>query len=326
MLLLAFSYLKKSKHLLVAALVFFFFSGLDAAVLVFYPDYGEPLSTHWLQWWTAWGHIGSNLFNIAWIPQHLIGAGIGACVFLYNRSLALQYSALIAAIVFLWSPFCALGLLPLGIWALAKEGYKTALTAQNLIAAPFLLLPLILYGTQGSQGVPFMLGWQFHNFTFSSFVIFCVIEFLLVLAILYYAMPKQRFLLLTLGVFLTLLSLVIRDVTFNNLLMRGSMPAVCIMAVLVVRALLENKSWCRELLIAYLFAGAFPVAAAFAKGISSSTETVDKSMTFEKLTSIYTYEEHPYMTDFYLVKTENMEKFFNTPLMRSLTVRSEVKR
>ena len=208
--------------------------------------------------------------------------------------------------------------MPLGIWALVKEGYKNALTPQNLVVAPLLLLPLILYGIQGSQGVPFMLGWEFNTFTFSSFVIFCVIEFLLVLAILYYAMPKQRFLIATLAVFLTLLSLIIRDVTFNNLLMRASMPAICIMAALAFRALLENKSWCREALIVYLFIGAFPVAAAFAKGISPSTETVDKAMTFEKLTSIYTYEEHSYMTDFYLVKTESVQKFFDVPLMRDL--------
>ena len=99
-LFLAFRYLQKPRHLFVAALVFFFFSGVDAAMLLFYPGYSEPLSTHWFQWWTAWGHIGSNLFNIVWIPQHLIGASVGACLFLYNRRLALQYSGLIAAIVF----------------------------------------------------------------------------------------------------------------------------------------------------------------------------------------------------------------------------------
>ena len=315
---LSFSYLKKLRHLLVAALVFFFFSGLDAAVLIFYPGYGEPLSTHWLQWWTAWGHIGSNLFNIVWIPQHLIGASGGAALFLYNRRLALQHGTVIVAIVSLWSPFCALGLLPIIIRALIIEGYRTAFTVQNLLSAPLILIPIFMYAIQGSEGVPFMFGWEFHMFSFSSFVLFCAIEFLLVLAILYYMLPKEKRFILILGVFLTMLSLIIRDVTFNNLLMRGSMPAICIIAALVVKSLLENEGWRRELLILYLLIGALPVAAAFAYGFHPFMRGIDKKMTFEKMTTIYPYEKFPNMTDFYLVKTEHVQKFFNVPLMRGL--------
>ena len=225
-MLLAFHNISKSPRLLKAVLIFLVFSGLDIVGALLNNSLPALRYPQWPQTWVGWGEMWPVLTGIAWIPQHLIGASIGACLFLYNRRVALQYSGLIAALVFLWSPFCALGLLPLGIWALAKEGYKTALTLQNLVVAPLILTPLIFYGIQGAQGVPFMLGWEFHKFTFSSYVIFCIVEFLLILSILYYAMPKQRFLIATLAVFLTLLSLLVRDVTFNNLLMRGSMPAV----------------------------------------------------------------------------------------------------
>ena len=88
------------------------------------------------------------------------------------------------------------------------------------------------------------------------------------------------------------------------------------MAALAVKLLLENKSWLRELLIIYIFIGALPVVIAFAYGISPSVPMADKKMTFEKLTSIYTYEQHPYMTNFYLVKTKNAASLFGVPLMR----------
>ena len=41
-------------------------------------------------------------------------------------------------------------------------------------------------------------------------------------------------------------------------------------------------------------------------------------MIFEMLTNIYTYDRHPYMTNFYLVKTGSIQKFFDVQLMRGL--------
>ena len=139
-LFLAFSRWDKASHLFVAALIFFFFSGLDI-LYVFYYGHVEPVNSHWLQFYNGWGHIGSNIFNAAWIPQHLIGCGLGTCLFLYNRRLAVQYGALILAAVSMWSPFCAVGILPIAAYALVKEGYRTAFSLPNLLAAPSYSFP-----------------------------------------------------------------------------------------------------------------------------------------------------------------------------------------
>ena len=77
------------------------------------------------------------------------------------------------------------------------------------------------------------------------------------------------------------------------------------------------------LALAYLIAGAFPVAVAFVKGLSM--ERADNKMTLEKFVIIFPEKypgqwpniasQHPYQ---YLVETENVAKAFDVPLLRGL--------
>lgn len=328
MLFLAFSHLNRTSHLFVAVLIFFFFSGLDI-LYAFYYGYVEPINSHWLQWYNGWGHIGSNIFNAAWIPQHLIACGIGACIFFYNRRLAVQYGALILAVISMWSPLCAIGIFPMAAYALVKEGYRTSLTSPNLLIAPLILVPIALYLTQGTGQIPFMFVWEFHSFLFSDFVLFCIVEFLLMAFILFIMLPQQRFLISILCIFLTALCLV-RYGASNDLLMRASMPAICVMAMLAVKALLEIKDWRQEVLVVYLLVAAFPPAVAFANGFKPSVERVDKTLNFKKFIELSvknTRHNSPAMgarnKHQYLAKVNNMAKLFGTPLLRNLSLGSE---
>lgn len=327
MLLLAFSRSHKASHLFIAALIFFFFSGLDILYAIYY-GYVESVSSHWLQWYNGWGHIGSNIFNAAWIPQHLIGCGLGTCVFLYNRRLAVQYGALVLIVVSMWSPFCAVGILPIAVYTIVKEGYRTAFSLPNLLVAPLILTPIALYLTQGAGQIPFMFAWEFHRFLFSDFMLFCFAEFLLVAFILCLMLPQQRFLISTLCIFLITLCLLRYGVT-NDLLMRASMPAICVMAVLAFRALMQDKSWRREMLIVYLFVAALPPAVAFASGFMPSVARVDKTLDFQKFIEFYVkihendHKIGKHTAHHYLVKTSNMAKFFGNPLLRNLSLGGE---
>jgi len=102
----------------------------------------------------------------------------------------------------------------------------------------------------------------------------------------------------------------------NDLLMRGTIPAIFIMAVLTAKTLLNRGRLGREIIIAYLCIGAFPVVFALAKGHSASMRRVDEQMNFNKLTSIYSYDKHPYITYSYLARIENVRKIFGVPLLR----------
>lgn len=313
-LLLAFKNLHKVSHLLIAMTVFFLFSGWD--IVGAYLNGSIPyFAPHWPQIWVGWGEIWPTLTGLAWTPQHVIGGWIAASMFLSNRILAVKHSAVVIAMTALWSPFCAIGLIPLAVYAILKAGYRTAITFPNLLAAPLVAISVGLYLSQGAGQIPFTFVQQHASFTVLSFILFCVFEFLLALAILYLLKGAEKDLLIVLGVFLTSLCL-LRFGVLNDLLMRGTIPAIFIIAVLTAKALLQNGKLGREVIIAYLCIGAFPVVFALAKGHSASVPRVDEQMNFNKLTSIYTYEKHPYMTYSYLVRKENVHKIFGMPLLR----------
>ena len=117
-------------------------------------------------------------FNHA--PQHAIAAFLVTSLFFCYRRLFLQYAGVMFVVTTMWSPFCAIGLLPLIGWVSYKEGFKTALTTQNLLAAPLLAVPIVLYLTQGAEQIPLMFSWQHHNFSLLSLVLFCFFEILLI--------------------------------------------------------------------------------------------------------------------------------------------------
>ena len=316
-LFLAFYKVKKLSHLFIVAGVFFLFSGLDA-VGILYRDEIEQITPHWLQWWSLGGYIGSYLFNLSLLPQHTVGTCLAVCLFLYNRYLAVRYSALITTVVVMWSPFCALGLLPVVIWSIAKEGYKSALTIQNLIIAPLLAAPILLYLSQGAEQIPLMFVWQWEDFSLSESAIFVISEFVIITLIMYWLRPQERSLIAALGVFLAILYF-FRGGEVNDMMSRGAVASICVLSILAAKQLIEKRGWQREVLSFYLIIGALPVAVAFVKGIMPSTERPDKNMSFEKLTSIYTYEEHPYMTFSYLVSVSDMKKVWGIPILRDRT-------
>ena len=323
-LVLAFHNIRKTWHLFVGALVFFFFSGLDI-VKLFFQHHVEPINPIWLNWWDGIGLSLSSLSSIAYVPQHITGTCVATSLYIYNRRLALQYSGAIVVMTAMWSPFGAIGLVSAVVWAVLKEGYRLAFSRQNWLITPLLVLPVGLYLAQGAEQIPFMFAWQHPDFSLTNFIWFCVIEFLLILGILYWFEREERTLIIILAIFFLLISL-LRWGTHPELLMRGSITAVCIIAILVTQSLLKRLKrggWHQEILVVYLVAGAFPVAAAFVKGLSM--ERVDKKITLEKSFIIIPekYPEqwpraaskYPYQ---YIVKTKDVAEAFGVPLLREL--------
>ena len=320
-LMLAFHNLNKTKHLFVAALVFLFFSGLDIVGAWLTSNITMP-SISWLQWWAGEKLFGTapTLICLQYSPHHILVAWVVTCLFLYNRRLATQNSMLIIIVSVLWSSFCVIGFLPIAIWALYKEGYRTALTPQNLLVAPLLAIPILFYATQEAGQIPHMFIWEDPNFIFSNFIIFFLIEFLLIQIFLCYLVKEGRELLFTITSFIFVICF-LKMGYYNDLLTRVSMPVVCILSIWSVKALLENRGWRREALIGYLLVGALPAVVSLVMAVKPSTPRVDKSMTLER--HFHIVKPSPYIglsnyTSYFLAKTTNVATFFSIPLLRNL--------
>ena len=315
-MLLAFHNLNKTFHLFVAPLVLFLFSGLDL-VGAWLVDFLIAPGPYWLDWWAGQQVFAvlSNLNTFHHSPHHALAAFLPSSLFLFDRRYAVQYGALIITIIAMWSTFCAIGLLPIAVWAVHKEGLKTALTAQNLLVAPLLAIPIVLYLTQGAGQVPHMFTWEHDNFTFYNFFLFLLLEFLLVLAIFYWLCKEERSLIIALAVFLVILS-IYKFGEWNNLIYRGSIPSVFVMSIIMLNSLLKHKGWSREFLIVYMIIGAIPVLVISAKRVS--LPLADRNSSFQEH-----YDERP--AEFrdnerwqYLVKIGHAVRVFNTPLIRGL--------
>ena len=318
-LLIAFHNLHKASFLFIAASVFFIFSGLDI-VGAYLVNYTDNLSHAWLGGWG--GHrlfiVLSNLTTFHHAPQHAVAAFVSTSLIFCNRRLGLQYGAFILVIITMWSPFCAVGLLPLVMWSLYKEGFKTALTPQNLLVAPLLAMPIVLYLSQGTEQIPHMFAWQHANFSFISLILFCILEFLLILAILYYFLKEDtdRHIIFVLAAFLTLLC------TYNvglytDLLIRGSMPAICVMSILMAKAVLSNRGWQREILVTYMIIGAIPVVSAFAVGVSNTMPKTYRYSTFKQYLNDRAAEDREIHRSQNLVEIKSARYIGNIPLMRN---------
>ena len=312
---LAFYKIRKISHLFLVAAVFFLFSGLDI-VGIFYHGHIEEVTPHWLQWWGAGGYMGSYLFSLSLLPQHTIGTCLSACLFIYNRQLAVRYGALIIVAIAMWSPFCAIGLAPVAILALVKEGYGSAFTYQNLLAAPLIAIPIVLYLMQGTGEMPFMFVWQWKGFNFEQFILFMVSEVILIVTILLYIKGEEKDLVVATFIFFLFLC-IFRGGPHGELFSRGTVAGLCTLSILAGKALFQNSGWRREILVVYLLIGAFPVLVAFAKSISSSTSRVDKRTTAETLNFKYPLEEKPFTT-YYLAKQQDATYVAGISLLRTM--------
>ena len=318
-LALSFHSLRTTCQFFTCPIIFLFFSGLDLIGAYFIGNFSvHHTEADWLQNWTKWGQISPTMFGITWFPHHAIGGWIGTAMFLHNYQLATKYSVLIIVVVALWSPFCAIGLLPIAVWTIIHGGYKNIFTPQNILGAPLISVPIIMYLKHDVIHIPFKFVWENHEFSFYSFILFCLFEFLIILMFLYWR-RQDRGLIVCLSIFLAILCMFSFG-TANDLLMRCSIPAICTMAVLMVKNLLGSRGMIKKILMAHFAIGAIPVAFAFAAAISPLVMgRVDRDINLKK----FLYQATPPKGSgllsyhhYYLANAKNMTTFFGSPILR----------
>lgn len=315
-MLLIFSNLHKVQHLFVAALVFLFFSGFDIAG-AYLTGYTDPFSPHWLHWWAGERVLAilPNIAHLQYAAQHAIAAFLSTGLFLNNRHYAVKWGALIIVSTTMWSAFCAIGLLPIAAYTLFKEGWKTAVTPQNFLAAPLLAIVSVLYLTQEAGQVTYAFTWSISNFSFYSFLLFLFFEFLLILAVFYYFMKEERPLITIFAVFLTVFC-AFKIGLWNDLLLRVSMPAICIMSIWMLKCILLHKGWSREFFIVYLLVGTLPVVITLTMGLNAPS--ANRNATFKQYLDGRQPDERDIYRNQNLVSVASARRVLGIPLMRNL--------
>ena len=241
----------------IAVIVFFVFSGMDVIGRAFA---GLPLDGH-LEWWMA-PQYSSHVTQMFWVPQHGLVGWLGALLYLLWRERRIPLVVLTTPmpLLALLSPLSLIGMIPF----VALAGIETVRgrelrmidvvlpLAATMIALPSLLFLMAGSGSVGSAVAPLGFG------DYIEFETLEVFPFLVCVALL---PGRFRFGVATLA--LVAASLLVapygRIGPGQDFVMRASIPALAILALLVANALIqppaaERKFW-RWLLTAVLVIG-----------------------------------------------------------------------
>ena len=187
-----------------------------------------------------------NMTALMWVPQHFISAGLCAMLLVQLRQqpLFLAISGILVASCLLWSPFVAIGLLPLVAVLLIDNGIKPFLRWQNFFLAIPLAGLLALYLTSGSSNIPSGYLWERYEWGVLArwLPVFYFTEFLGLVCLLYFLRPqlcRERFFIASV---VTLL--IVPAYTFgwfNDWCMRTSFPALFVLCWYTAHVVLNHR-------------------------------------------------------------------------------------
>ncbi len=247
LILLMFTRGQRGWSTVLAVLIFIFFSGMDILRVILMEGWG------WIDLRIEWdrlpgidlgtGHLDasvvpikalSNMTSLLWNPQHLIPAGLYTLLMLQLRGHRrfLAVSAVLLAAAPFWSPFTAVGLLPLIAALLWENGARPFLRWPNLLLAVPLAALIALYQTSGPTDFPN--GWIWERYEWSLLVrwmpVFFFSEFLLLGVLLWVLRPDLRrepFFIASMAT-LCILPLYYYP-EYNNLQMRGALASLLLL-------------------------------------------------------------------------------------------------
>lgn len=235
----------------VALVVVTFFSGLD---IVGRFIVGKPLASH-LEFWFAIFQYSSHLTQAFWVPQHaLAGWLIALLLLLWRRGyLTVGGLAAIAPLTLLWSPFALIGALPFIVWAGMQSLWRRQIVWRD-IALPALTsviaLPSVVYLAAAPDGV----GARLVEQPLLSWAVFVFLEAMIwCLALLLLARRSRHG-----RAFLIIATFILLVAPFGQIgwsidfMMRATIPALAIIAVLVAEALTDQPTMLRRMILVSL--------------------------------------------------------------------------
>jgi len=255
---------------------FCLFSGADILGMLI-ADKPLSLTSH-LEWWAGAVQYSAHTTQLLWVPNHALGAWL-ATVLIWRhggRPTLLPVLGLLLALLPLWSPLSAAGVIPLAALALLaglRAGHgRHSLSLANLLAAPAVGGVVAAYATIAAGTVRHVPVWADLTGAALALVIgtFLLLEAVPVIGALWLAQGRLR---LDQGVAAALLlTLPFYNVgPSSDLSMRASIPALALLALSIVDvvATLPRSRLGRALpLIAILLVGAATPLTEIARALS----------------------------------------------------------
>lgn len=231
------------------------------------------------EWWAVFGQYSSNLSLIVWVPQHALSGWIATAAVMdaCERRSRLPEAMLACALTALWSPFVTIGLAPLVLLALLRLRLPALCGWSSCATGPALLVVAGLYlgsvtgnGDTGLSWAPACYDAAWFSWAFLCFLVLEVGVF----GVLVWAHLRQSptaglpwggdWNLAWLGTAMLWLSVLplFRLGTFNDLVMRGSIPCLAVLWVVLLRVVASEAFRLQTLrssaLAAALIVGAIP--------------------------------------------------------------------
>ena len=243
---------RRGRALVIALAVLVFFSGMTFAGLPAIESRGwvEELikNRDWYPFLTYEPAILRSISLTATLkfsPHHLLAAGLYTllCLHLCRQPRFLAVLGVLLAAAPFWSAFVAVGLLPLLVVVLWKNGVRPLLSWPNLCLAGPLFGLVVLYLTSGAMDMSQGWMWQREGYggwprLMRRLLFFFLTEFLLLAVLLEAVRPAVRrepFFIAAVATLL-LLPLYWYDGGGDDLLMRGSLPALLVLGWLCAGA------------------------------------------------------------------------------------------
>lgn len=245
--------------------VFLLFSGMDYIGTQLTGYMAAP--HHW-EWWSGWMQYTSSMTSLFWVPQHAIAGWVAIAVLMrqWDEPTALEHLGALLLAVLLWSPFIAVGLLPFYLALAIRHGLRPLVFSWWPIAAGAVVgVLLVLYLISGTAALMHGPIWQLPCvaaaapsplcYSPKSYATVMALEVLPFVALVWIADRRFRPLIIAAAVTLAVLPFY-RLGLYNDLTMRGSAPALAILAILAGRALASSSAKVAIPLLTVLAVGA----------------------------------------------------------------------
>ena len=246
-----------------AATILIFFSGMDIVSVAMFEGlewldirlsldgwprvgFGRDF-LEWNRYWEIKVQFLSHMVGMMWVPQHFIAGALYALLLVQLRQHRrfLAVSGVVVGISLFWSPFVAVGLLPLVAVLLKENGVRPFLRWQNLLLGLPLAVLVVTYLASGTGDIPHFWLWEFTDWqnVVRGLPILYLVEFLLLTILLVLLRPrllKESFFLASLATLL-LLPLYYFGL-HNDLVMRGLIPSLVLLSYYCANSSLGRSS------------------------------------------------------------------------------------
>ncbi len=264
LILLMFNRGRSGWKAVVAALILIFFSGMDALRIIFAEGWDISEFRLVLEGWPRievgrdhleWEGLrsikiqfSSHMVGLMFVPKHFIAAALYALLLLQLRRHRpfIAVSGIVLAAALFWSPFVAVGLLPFVAVFVAENGIRPFLRWQNILIPLPLAILLLVYLSSGSGDIPRGWFWDIHQGNFQeaigALLSLYLSEFLILAILVLILQPRMRANPFFIASLATLLLFPLFSLgLFNDLVMRGVMPALFILCYYCADTLLGSS-------------------------------------------------------------------------------------